>query len=85
MCISFLICFACQDQEIKRNIRLWLNKEIILPAKLHYTPKIDSIWNNLLSHEYKIMTVVDSNTCTDCHLNLGNYIHSYSHPKYLIV
>lgn len=70
MCISFLICFACQDQEIKRNIRLWLNKKIILPVKLHYTPEIDSIWNNLLSHKYKIMTVVDSNTCTDCHLNL---------------
>lgn len=65
-----LSCTSCQNQNIKQKVHQWINKEIILPEKLSYNTHVDSIWNNLLHHEYKILTIIDTNTCTECHLRL---------------
>lgn len=68
--ILYISILSCQNQKINQVVHQWANKEIIFPEKLSYSIEIDSIWNNLLSHEYKILVAVDSNTCTECHLKL---------------
>ena len=72
-----ILLFSCNTE--KRKIELliiqWSEKEIKFPNTINI--KQDSLWKSLTSKEFKILTIVDSNSCTECRLKLhewGKYI-----------
>ncbi|WP_292269191.1 hypothetical protein [Butyricimonas sp.] len=73
----FIFCISCNPNKERAEIivKQWLEKEIKFPDTINI--KQDSLWKSLTSKEFKILTIVDSNSCTECRLKLhewGKYI-----------
>ncbi len=68
----YIILFSCSYLESKEDARTivkkWLNQEITLLDSINTTSQ-DSLWQFMLKKEFKILTVIDTNICTECRLN----------------
>jgi len=65
--------FSCnpQKKEIKKIVKEWMGKEIILPQQIEF--KVlgrDTICSDLWEEPYKILTYVDSIGCSSCKMGL---------------
>ena len=69
----YIILFSCSYLESKEDARTivkrWLNQEITFPDSINTTSQ-DSLWQFMLKKEFKILTVIDTNICTECRLKL---------------
>ena len=72
----YIILFSCSYLESKEDARTivkrWLNQEITFPDSINTTSQ-DSLWQFMLKKEFKILTVIDTNICTECRLKLYDY------------
>lgn len=66
--IIFISCNT-KEQEARQIVKQWLGKEIILPDSLKGSQQ-DSLWRNMLNKDFKILTFIDTNDCTECRLKL---------------
>lgn len=66
-----LVLFSCikSQENAKTIVNNWLNKEIRLPDSINQT-KQDSLWQLMRKKQFKILTVIDTNICTECRLKL---------------
>lgn len=69
--ISFSACQYRKEKEIKQFIASWNGKEIILPTS--WQDVQDSIWESAIHKQFKILTYVDTNGCTECQLKLYDW------------
>ncbi|HAM84463.1 MAG TPA: hypothetical protein DFK15_16010 [Butyricimonas sp.] len=73
---SLFLFLSCNTKEKKINdiVKTWSGKEITLPLYLNSdSTNQDSIWVQLVRKKFKILTIVDSNECTECRLKLFNW------------
>ena len=72
----YIILFSCSYLESKEDARTivkkWLNQEITLLDSINTTSQ-DSLWQFMLKKEFKILTVRDTNICTECILKLYDW------------
>ena len=55
-------------------VNTWNGKNITLPNYLEADSTYqDSIWYSLATKDFKILTIIDSNECTECRLKLFNW------------
>lgn len=71
ICILLVMFAACNSDRTKYKniISQWQHKKIIFPQTLD-TLDQDSAWQFMLNHKYKILTIIDTNSCTECRLKL---------------
>lgn len=68
--VLIFVVWACRGQRDERIVRRWVGREIIFP---HLEAKIegrDTICNDLMNKEYKILVYIDSVGCISCKFKL---------------
>lgn len=69
-----ILFFSCITRKEKANsiVKQWIEKEIKFPSSINLTRQ-DSLWKLMINKEIKVLTVVDSNSCTECRLKLYDW------------
>lgn len=74
--LSIILLFiACntRNQEFKKILKEWINKEIIFPElEVKYIGR-DTLLPDLFNHRFKILHYVDTIGCTNCRLQLFDW------------
>ena len=67
------IFFSCASRQEKAEdiVNKWLDQEIKFSDSIN--PLQDSIWQIMLDKEFKLLTIIDTNSCTGCHLKLHEW------------
>lgn len=73
ICFSILL-FSCntEKRKIESVVKEWIGKEIKFPLSINST-KQDSLWGLIINKDIKVLTIVDSNSCTECRLKLYDW------------
>lgn len=65
-----LIFFSCISQQERAEdiVNKWLHQEIKLSDSIN--TQQDSLWQLMLNKDFKLLTIIDTNSCTGCRLRL---------------
>lgn len=55
----------------KNIVKQWLGKEIKFPISIN--TQQDSIWKIMINKKLKLLTIIDTNNCTECRLRLYDW------------
>jgi hypothetical protein len=71
--LLFIFIFSCcsSNDEQKKIVASWIDKEIIFPDDLQFQIQKDFLQDNILNADYKIVTYVDSANCMPCQMKLN--------------
>lgn len=72
--ISILfIFFSCASRQERTEdiVNKWLDQEIKFSDSLN--TQQDSLWQLMLDKDFKLLTIIDTNSCTGCHLKLHEW------------
>ena len=72
--VLILILLSCNHpkENAEEIVNQWLQKEIKFPASINNT-KQDSIWQLMLNKDFKLLTIIDTNSCTECRLRFYDW------------
>lgn len=70
MIFTFSSCIS-REEKAQNIINQWLGKEVLFPNSIN--TEQDSIWKQMINKKLKLLTIIDTNNCTECRLRLYDW------------